>query len=178
MARRTAIRGFLLGLSLLTSGCMTTNPRLEPGKEPSTNSTVYSNGSAVGDLPREPGAVMAVVAEALGDLQMTELKRSRDGLSYLVEAQTKDGRAVRVAVRPHQNESRVACRVGLFGDQPLSSAVIERVGIRVGALPPAAIPESPPSQPSPNPFFARFSHSFDDFLRGRAEAPNGDEIIP
>ena len=59
-----------------------------------------------------------------------------------------------VTLRPHQTQTRVSCRIGLFGDEPLSKALLERTGVRLGTLPPAAIPDNPRARPASNPFFS------------------------
>ena len=114
----------------------------------------------------------------MDDLKMTSIKRGRDGAVYKIDAKTADNRPVLITVRPHQGQTRVSCRIGWFGDEPLSKAILERTGIRLGTLPPAAIPENPPSAPAANPFFSRLAPPDEDTLRNIAEAPYRDRDRP
>jgi Protein of unknown function (DUF3568) len=138
----------------------------------------YSGGRAVQDFPRNAKVVSAAVAEALEDLHMTAIKRSRDGAVFKVQARSEDNQPVLVTVRPHQDQSRVGCRVGWFGDELLSKAILERAGIRLELLPPAPIPDKPPSSPAPNPFLLRDGALQDGMIRDMIEAPYRDRSVP
>jgi hypothetical protein len=175
MPRQWIGSAVLLVGGLCTLGCATVAPSVEP--ESSLSST-YSGGRCMQDFARSPGEIGAAVSEAMEDLKMTSQQRGRDGSVYKISATTADNRSVLVTMRPHQGLTRLACRIGLFGDEPLSRALIERVGIRLGTLPPAPIPQEPPSKPSSNPFFARDAVPDDVFLRDVAEAPYRDRVIP
>ena len=83
-----------------------------------------------------------------------------------------------VTLRPQQGKTRISCRIGWFGDEALSKALLERTGIRLGTLPPAAVPENPPSTPGANPFFSRDAVPDEEMLRDVAEAPYRDRVIP
>src|ERR1039458_8649977 len=116
------------------SGCATVTPSVEQSASPSCS---YGGGRAIQDFPRSASVVSATVAESMEDLKMTAIKRSRDGSVFKIDARTADNRPVLVTVRPHQDQARVGCRIGWFGDEPLSRAIMERVGIRLELLPPA-----------------------------------------
>jgi hypothetical protein len=157
------------------SGCATVAPGVEHTTGPLPS---YSGGRAVQDFPRSAKVVTAVVAESMEDLKITPTKRTRDGFVYKIDGRTADNRPVMLTVRPHQEQARVGCRIGWFGDEPLSKAVMERIGIRLELLPPAPIPADPPSAPAPNPFLARDSAIKDTMIRDMAEAPYRDRVIP
>ncbi len=157
------------------SGCAIIAPNVEHTNGPSG---AYGGGRALQDFPRNASVVSAAVAEALEDLKMSDIKRSRDGTVFKVEAKTDDNRAILVTVRPHQEQSRVGCRIGWFGDEPLSKAILERAGIRLELLPPAPIPEKAPSSPAPNPFLLRDSTLQQGMIRDMLEAPYRDRSGP
>ncbi len=69
---------------------------------------------------------------------------------------------------------RVSCRVGWFGDELFSKALLRRVGIRLGTPPPEAIPEKAPSSPAGNPYFSREAVSDYEMMRDYIEAPYPD----
>jgi hypothetical protein len=176
----------IAGLLILWStgcacGCATTTTTPGPtapsiGSE-SVLEPTFSTGRAVQEFPVLAGAAANAVVEAMDDLRMTSVKRGRDGAVYKIDAKTADNRFVTVTVRPHQSTARVCCRVGWLGDEPLSRAILERVGVRLGTLPPAPIPENPPSAASPNPLFSHSGPPDDQFLRDLAEAPYHDRGI-
>lgn len=122
------------------------------------------------------GAAANAVVEAMDDLSMTSVKRGSDGAVYKIDARSADDRGVTVTVRPHQNAARVCCRVGWLGDERLSRTVLERVGIRLGTLPPAPIPEKPPTA-APTNLFSRTGPPDIEFLRDLSEAPYHDRVI-
>jgi hypothetical protein len=161
--------------ALWLAGCATVTPNAETTKGPSG---AYSGGRAFKEFSTNAKIASAAAAEALDDLKMTSIKRSRDGTVYKIEGMTEDNRSVLVTVRPHQDQARVACRVGWFGDEPLSKAIIERIGIRLGLLPPAPIPDKPPTSPDPNPFMLRDQTLKDGMIRDMIEAPYRDRPGP
>jgi len=173
-ARAIGLAGWLAS-AFLAGGCATVAPTAQPTAEPPR---AFSAGRAIEDFPRKPNVVSTAVADALLDLKMTSIKNARDGAVYKIEARTTDNRSVLVTVRPHQDQSRVGCRVGWFGDEPLSKAIIERIGIRLELLPPAPIPENPPSSPAPNPFLLRDAALKDGMIRDMVEAPYRDRVSP
>jgi Protein of unknown function (DUF3568) len=165
----------LVVCALAPSGCATVAPRVE---SEGSLSASYSAGRAMQDFALPAGPVGGAIVEAMDDLKMTVTERGRDGAVYRIDAKTADNRTVMVTLRPHQGQTRVGCRIGWFGDEPLSKALLERTGIRLGILPPAAIPENPPSAPSANPFFSRQAVPDEVFLRDFAEAPYRDRPVP
>ena len=173
-ARRLALAGGL-AYALWLGGCATVTPSAESIAGPSGG---YAGGRAMKDFPSKAKIASAAAAEALEDLKMMSIKRSRDGTVYKIEAKTEDSRSVLVTVRPHQEQARIACRVGWFGDEPLSRAIMERIGIRLELLPPAPIPDKPPSKPDPNPFLLRDQGLKDGMIRDMLEAPYRDRTGP
>jgi Protein of unknown function (DUF3568) len=177
MDSRSALRARRIAVAAATAcwlcscGCATVAPKVEHTNTPAGG---FGGGRALQDFPRDPTAVSLAVAESLEDLKMTDIKRSRDGSVVKLEAKTEDNRSVLVTVRPHQDQSRVGCRVGWFGDEPLSKAVLERIGIRLELLPPAPIPDKPPSSPAPNPYLRSDDNAKQNWIRDMVEAPYRD----
>jgi hypothetical protein len=83
-----------------------------------------------------------------------------------------------VTVRTLAGSSTTTARVGWFGDQALSRAILDRIGVRLGELPPEPIPDTIPSTPARNPFFSREAVPDEIMLRDQADAAFNDRVIP
>jgi Protein of unknown function (DUF3568) len=168
--------GLLLAGGLAQCGCATVAPSPERVVSPEA---AYSGGRAMQDFSLPSTKVGTAVTEAMADLKMTSIEPGRDGVVYKIQAKTEDNRTVMVTLRPHQKmQTRVSCRVGLFGDEPLAKALLERTGVRLGTLPPAAIPDHVPSSPASNPFFSKNAVPDEEMLKDVAEAPYRDRVVP
>lgn len=179
--RRLPLVAASAGMLFIGDGCATT-ARISPrAGEPSAASTPpveqpaagprYSAGRAMQDFPYPSGAVAAAVLEAMEDLGITVTRRDHDGPASQIDGRTPDNRPVIVTLRPQKPITHVSCRVSWFGDEPLSRAVLHRVGVRLGTLPPEAIPEHVPSSPASNPYFSRDAVPDAEMMREFAEAP-------
>jgi hypothetical protein len=156
---------------LAQAGCATTAPASQPQATPPAPSIRYSTGRAIQDFPFPSAAVTAAVLEAMDDLNLTVSRRDQDGPASQIDARTQDNRTVTVTLRPQKPITRVSCRIGWFGDEPLSRALLRRVGVRLGMLPPEAIPDRPPSEPASNPYFSRDAIPDSEMMRDIIEAP-------
>ncbi len=137
----------------------------------------YGGGRAIQEFAIPADDVGAALSAAMDDLKMTSIKHRRNGAIDEITAATHDNRPVLVTLRPHDWQTRVSCRIGWLGDEPLARALLERAGVRLGILPPAAIPENPPSAPA-KLILPRASAPDDQTLRNWAEAPYRDRVEP
>jgi hypothetical protein len=157
-------------------GCQTVTPI--SGPMPGAEKFSYSAGKAVQEFAYPPSALQSAITQGMDDLRIQSVRQTNDSGSYLFSGTTADNRHVQVIVRPSLGASRISIRIGWWGDEPLSRALMDRIGIRLGTLPAAAIPVDPPSSPSPNPFFSK-KKSFDpEILREQADAPYRDSPVP
>jgi len=169
------------GMFVLTDGCAMTARVLPPTAEspaaasPSGDrpapSPRYSTGRAMQDFAFPSGKVAAAVLEAMEDLNITVTRRDHDGPASQIEGRTPNNQTVTVTLRPQKPITHVSCRVGLFGDEPLSRTLLRRVAVRLGTLPPEAIPDGVPSAPASNPYFSRDAVSDAEMMRDFIEAP-------
>jgi hypothetical protein len=173
--RQTA-RIVLFGNLLGFLGCAT----MPPTADIMATSTAFSYAAGRGaqSFASSPSAVIAALDESLADLNMTKQRNIRNGAVFRVEARTADNRPLVATIRSHQGQTSVGIRAGWFGDEPLSKALLQRVGVRLGSHPPEAIPTNAPSAPSGNPFFSRNAVSDLEMFRDFAEAPYRDRVIP
>jgi len=108
----------------------------------------YQAGRASQGFASSVPEVESAVIEAMGDLGMRIIRKSREANSLSYEARALDGRRATIEIESQNSLPIVSARIGWFGDEPLSKALFDRIGIRLGTLPPSAIPMDPPSEPA------------------------------
>jgi hypothetical protein len=184
--RRIALTAAALLASMACAGCHTMNPAAltafdgptGPGGPGTGPGFSYSAGRAVQTFPQAPLTVQPAVLAAMEDLRMHSVRQKTDAGAVVFEGTTADDRKAYVTVRPNAAGTRISVRIGLFGDEILARAVMDRVGIRLGSLPPSAVPAEPPSSPEKNPYFSRSAVPDSVMLKGQAEAPYRDTPVP
>ena len=170
---------------IMAGGCRTVNPSalgslLDADKSRTVaGGFAYGGGRAVQTLSVPTATVQPAVVAALEDLRVVKVRLStREGGAVVYDGTTADGRKASVALRPHPAGTRLSARFGLFGDEPLTRALMDRIGVRLGALPPAAISNEIPSAPASNPYFARDAVPDSVMLKDVAEAARRDSPVP
>lgn len=161
-----------------SAGCQTVNPsalsalgRSADGAAPGPSGAFsYFGGRAAQSYARPPAAVHPAVVAALDDLRVGSVRQLNEGAAIIYEGTTADDRKASVTLRPHPAGSRLTARIGLFGDEPLSRALMDRVSVRLGTLPPSAVPADPPSSPSSNPWFSRSAVPDSVMFKDQADA--------
>ncbi len=157
--------------ALAPIGCATTSKAKPPQDDPPAPSLRYSTGRALQDFRFPSSVVQDAVVEALEDLKFTVTRRGQDGPATDVEARTPDRRTVFVTLRSQYPVTRVSCRIGWFGDEPLTRTVMRRVEVRLGTIPPEPIPDHLPSKPAPNPYLSRENIPDSEMVKDMVEAP-------
>jgi hypothetical protein len=173
--RRTLFLVLLCDVVAL-AGCRTVAPNAGPAVEAA--GFAYGGGRATQEFPFPTTLVQPAIMAALADVGVKQVRQRHDGPSRIFEGTTADGRAATVTLRPGTGAARVTVRIGWFGDEPFSRSVMERLGVRLGTLPPAAIPAEPPSEPGANPFFSRQAIPDAWQFRDQAEANYRDSAVP
>ncbi len=140
--------GSCIAMSLL--GCATVPPAAR-FDAPSTPIT-YSGARGWEVFPASHAAVVAALHDSMVDLSLANIRGARAGSVSRLEATTAGKERVVATIRPHQELTQVTIRVGWFGDEPLTKALLERLEVRLGTRAPEAIPETVPSAPSRNPY--------------------------
>jgi len=161
---------------MVSAGCKTVTPMA--GNVIDGSGFSYSAGRATQDFGCAPQALQSSITGAMDDLRFHSVRQTTDAGSIVYNGTTADDRRVSLLIHPYQGQSRVSVRIGWFGDEPLSRALLDRIGVRLGTLPPAAIPVDPPSSPASNPFFSRDAIPDSEMLREQAEAPYRDTPVP
>ena len=112
----------------------------------------YSVGQATQVFAATPPTVETALRSAMDDLRIRPSPSRHDAGSVSVEGTTADDRRVVVTLEPTPGSTRVKTRIGWFGDEPLSRALMDRLAIRLGDLPPSAARVEPTTTaPATNP---------------------------
>ena len=166
--------GSCLAISL--SGCATV-PRAAK-VDPPSSSLSFSGARGWETFAAPRSAVLTALNDSMNDLNLANIRGSGAGTVSRIEATTADKERVVATIRSHKDITQVTIRVGWFGDQPLTRAILERVEVRLGTRSPEAIPATVPSTPSRNPYFARDAIPDAVMLRDFVDAPYNDRVIP
>ena len=153
--------------ALSAAGCMTVPPLATPAATQAGYS--YTGGRASQVFRASPSLLQSSILSAMDDLRIGSVRQTHDAGAIQFEGTTADSRRAIVTLRPDRESTRVSVRIGWFGDEPLSKALMDRVGIRLGVLPPAAIPVDPPSSPGKNPYFSRDAVSDEMMFRDQPD---------
>ena len=143
--RRIAIWAAVLFAGAALSGCSTVSPVAAPAL--AVTGFSYSVGRGTQDFAAPTDKAQAAVLGAMDDLRIHSVHQTHEPGAVFFEGTTADDRRAIVTVRPYGGGTRLTTRIGLLGDEPLSRALMDRTGIRLGTLPPAPIPEKVPSKP-------------------------------
>jgi len=166
--------GSCLAIGLM--GCATVPPAAQVAATSSVSSYSRARGWESFTAPR--AAVLAALNDSMNDLNFEKIHGTRDGSVTRIEASTKDKQRVVATVRSRQDKTHVTIRVGWFGDEPLTQAILERLEVRLGSRSPEGIPAVVPSAPAHNPYFSRDAIPDAVMLRDFVEAPYHDRVIP
>ncbi len=156
MARRQRMRrnvrrlGALLALSA-GLGCKTTG-----SWAPMPLNQSYQAGTAARVYPISRPEVEAAARDALAELSIRADRPAQatpQQTQYL--GRTSDGRRVRLRLQAQGPSTAAQVRVGTFGDESLSKALLDRIGMRLGTQPPEPLPVEIPSDGDSNPYFSR-----------------------
>lgn len=168
--RQTRLLVILCSASILT-GCSTTGPfgreRLALPIGPS-----YVGGRGLQMFPTSP-MLLNNVKDAMSDVGVHSIVQNEDpsGLTIL-EGKSADERKVRVTIQISGNNSTVSAKIGWLGDEPLTRALLDRIGSRQGTMPPPPTPtEAATAEPSrTQPMFSKDAVPDATMLRDQLDA--------
>lgn len=177
------VRGAAAGLICVAAvGCQSVGPWMNRSGPSSGYS--YRLGTASQGFAVAPAEVQKVVVEAMQDVRVhRDLETVEpDTGAWLIDGTAADGRGVKVTIRPMGAFTAVTAHVKPFGDEALSRAILDRIGIRLGTIPPAAIPAEPPATESTS-FLNRPGAKDPSLLRsqtvtGYRDSPVDDSFSP
>lgn len=152
--RRIRMAAIALAISIL-GGCSTTGPfgreRLALPIGPS-----YVGGRGMQVFPTSTD-LLANVKDAMSDVGIHSIAQHEDpGGLIILEGKAADERKARVTIQTSGVNSTVSAKIGWLGDEPLTRAMLDRLGSRHGNLPPSPIPAAVIGEPTrPQGFLSR-----------------------
>jgi hypothetical protein len=174
------MRGIVLRVAALaalgSAGCMTVG--LVNSPVPVAGGFSYSGGRATQSFAPPLEKVEAAVVEAMTDLGIHSVRQLNDPRLITFDGKTADNRRAIITLQAPTGPTIVTARFGLWGDEAMSRAFMDRVGIRLGTQPPKPLAETPPSTPKANPYFSRDAVSKSSMLRNQSEVGYRDTPIP
>lgn len=170
--RRIALLSTALCFGTAGSGCQTLGPAsLSALSQDAVTGYTYSGGRAVQSFALPPKDVEPAALAAMDDLRIHSIRRTSEEGTIVLEGTTPDNRRASMTIHPQNAGARVSTRLGIFGDEPLSRALMDRMSVRLGTLPPTAVSvDPPPSEPGKNPYFSRAAVSDSEMLKDQADA--------
>jgi hypothetical protein len=118
---------FLLGLTLiLTPGCFVAAVGVAAGAGAGT--VAWIKGELDADLGHGYAAVGDAANAAIGQLQFAKISESKDAFTDEIIARTAEDTKVSIKLTKQADTlTRVEIRVGTFGDEKLSRAILDRI---------------------------------------------------
>ena len=160
-------------------GCRAMGPIGPDGPSMLVPTYSFSSGTASQGFARPRDEVESALRDAMNDLALRRVGTiDWDAEQTRVHARADDGRRVDLTLVERGPATEAHVRVGLFGDEAMSKAVLDRVGVRLGTLPPEAVPAEVPTDPEGNPYFSREAVPDAVMLRGYADSGFGDAPGP
>ncbi|QDV33240.1 DUF3568 family protein [Tautonia plasticadhaerens] len=159
-------------------GCRSLGPIGSGGPSLVVPTYAYASGTASQGFASPRPEVEGALSEAMTDLDIIRVGLiEADSEQTLVRGRASDGRRVDLSLVDRGAATEARVRVGLFGDERLAKAVLDRVGVRLGTLPPEATPAEVPAsgETIENPYFSKQAVPDSVMLRGFSEgiAPGG-----
>jgi tetrahydromethanopterin S-methyltransferase subunit F len=93
----------------------------------------YLNGELEKSYPASVGQCWTAVVEAVQELGMPITAHAVDELGGYVESRTAEGKKVTIRLVARPNMTTVKVRVGVFGDQQRSLAILDCIDQKIGA---------------------------------------------
>jgi hypothetical protein len=139
----------ILAVSMI-AGCSTTGPfgreKLSLPVGPS-----YVGGRGMQMFPTSPN-LLTNVKDSMSDVGIHSIVQNEDPSGLIIlEGKTVDDRKARVTIQTSGANSTVSAKVGWMGDEPLTRAMLDRLGSRQGTMPPQPMPAGAEQQEGPPP---------------------------
>jgi hypothetical protein len=137
-----ALGAVALAAWVALGGCHTAKPPLRP--DPGVTGYAFIGGYSVQRYVFPAELVERAVIEAMTDMKMHAVKPSvkEDGVCFAGE--TYDGRCIVVTVEDRGGSTIVSSRFDVYGDEPSSKVLNDRIAVRLATLPQVVNPPLDP----------------------------------
>jgi hypothetical protein len=129
-------------LAVSGPGCDTVRPMLRP--DPGMTGYAYCSGFAAQRFLFPPVLVERAAVEALADLKVNNVHKSMKSDGACLLGYLYDGRYIRLSIEPSQNVTIVSVNVDIYGDEPFSQIVLNRISVRLATTPQVVNPPYDP----------------------------------
>ena len=124
--RRAAFGLALLSSLVLTSGCFLVAVGAAAGA--GAGAVAYVKGDLTATLAHHVDHVTNATERALDQMQLVKVNESHDQFSASITARTSDDKKVEIKLTQNSDETtKIDIRVGTFGDESLSRAILEKI---------------------------------------------------
>jgi len=116
----------LLALSMVTSGCFLV--AVGAAGAAGAGTVAYIRGELDASLGNRYDTVVGATDNAVGQLQFAKIRESKDAFSSEIVARTAEDKKIDIVIaKEADNLTKVKIRVGVFGDEEKSRAILDRV---------------------------------------------------
>jgi hypothetical protein len=121
--RRAALGLALAGSLALTSGCL-----LVAVGAAGAGAVAYVKGDLTATVAHPVDPVTRATERAIDQLQLVKVNESHDQFSAALTARTSDDKKVEIKITQNSDDTtKINIRVGTFGDESLSRAILEKI---------------------------------------------------
>jgi hypothetical protein len=132
----------IVGVATLIMGCNSAHLPLRP--DPGATGYAMCGPYSVQRFVYPNAVVERAAVEAMTDMKIHTVKRTPKADGVCFRGFMYDGRYVLLTVEPEGPNSIVSIMIDVYGDEPISKILIDRIGIRLSTMPKAVIPPFDP----------------------------------
>ena len=112
----------LLALTGLLHGCLVAAAGAGAG------AVAYIRGDLEATLPKDYNKVVAATKESIGQLEFAKVSENKDALKAVLISRTALDKKVEITLtNSGKKQTSVKIRVGIFGDEQLSLAILDKI---------------------------------------------------
>ena len=146
--QRNWMMGTVLAVSLV-AGCSSTNP-FSRAKLALPVGPSYVGGRGTQLFPTSP-VLLTNIKDAMSDLKMYSIVQNEDPSGLIIlEGKTAADQVVRTTLLTSGTNSTVSVKIGWFGDELMTRALLDRIAMKQGTMPPQPT-AGPATDPDDNP---------------------------
>ena len=174
--RWLVLLGSIGALITTLTGCRTVGMNAIPAR--SLVSYTYNQGRASQGFAANSEDVRKAVAESAADLRIHSMRVTEMPGVVTYEGKTAGNNPVTITLHSQSVFTLVTVRIGLLGDEALSRAFMDRIGIRLGTAPANALPSIEPPATENGGVLSRDAVKDEVMLRDRIDAGYRDQGSP